>query len=148
MDKYDSTQDTLKHIKRVAQLLNKFAFELVHRGTIHDQSKLNEPEKSKFDEMTPKLKKLTYGSEEYKASIAELGVALKHHYENNSHHPEYYDSGVDGMDLYDLVEMFIDWKAASERHENGDFQKSIEINAERFNMSPQLVQIFKNTHLK
>src|SRR5690606_34088097 len=102
-------------------------------------------EKSEFDRLTPILKELQYGSDEYKASLSELQVALKHHYENNSHHPEHYENGVDGMDLLDLVEMFMDWKAATERTKDGSISKSIEFNKDRFKMSEQLVSIFKNT---
>ena len=49
------------------------------------------------------------------------------------------------MNLIDIVEMFADWKAATLRHSNGSILKSIDINISRFNMSPQLVNIFKNT---
>ena len=49
------------------------------------------------------------------------------------------------MDLFDLIEMFFDWKAATERHNDGDINKSIEINKERFKMSDQICDIFKNT---
>lgn len=52
---------------------------------------------------------------------------------------------INGMNLFDLIEMFIDWCAACQRHADGDINKSIEINKDRFAMSPQLVQIFKNT---
>jgi hypothetical protein len=49
------------------------------------------------------------------------------------------------MDLIDLVEMFCDWKAATLRHKDGDINKSIEINSQRFKMSDQLKKIFINT---
>lgn len=142
---YDSTVDTLLHIKRVNELLIQFCIGLQARAISHDDTKLEEPEKSLFDEFTPKLKDVTYGSEEYKKFLSELKPALDHHYNNNSHHPEFYENGVDGMDLFDLVEMFLDWKAASERHADGDIYKSIQINQKRFNLSDQLVSIFKNT---
>jgi Family of unknown function (DUF5662) len=54
-------------------------------------------------------------------------------------------SGVSQMNLFDLLEMLIDWQCACKRHADGDVNKSIEINRDRFSMSPQLVQIFKNT---
>ncbi len=145
LNSYDSTSDTLKHIKRVQELLNIAAIELINRGNIHDNSKLNEPEKSEFDRLTPKLKTLTYNSQEYKDSLKELGIALKHHYENNSHHPEHYVHGINDMNLFDILEMFIDWKAASERHNNGNIWKSFDENRERFKMSDQLYWIFRNT---
>ena len=74
-----------------------------------------------------------------------MKVALDHHYANNSHHPEHYENGVNGFDLFDLVEMLFDWKAATERHADGDIRKSIGINKERFGISEQLCYIFRNT---
>ena len=142
---YDSTSDTLRHIQRVNELLIRFSKDLMYRAICHDNSKLREPEKSLFDEFTPKLKNCTYGSDEYKQFLASLKVALDNHYKHNSHHPEHYENGVDGMDLLDLVEMFMDWKAAGERHTDGNISKSIEHNKDRFKLSEQVVSIFKNT---
>lgn len=142
---YDSRIDTLLHIKRVSELLNKFATELIERGNHHDDSKLVSPEKELFDELTPILSSLKYGTPEYQESLDRLKPALDHHYDKNSHHPQFYKNGIDGMNLLDLVEMFFDWKAATERTKDGDIRKSIEINSTRFNISPQLVSIFANT---
>lgn len=142
---YDSKADTLAHIRRVSQLLNGAAIELLNRANKHDESKLHSPEKELFDEFTPKLKDCTYGSDEYKGYLKELKVALDHHYANNSHHPEHYDNGVNGFDLFDLIEMFFDWKAATERHADGNIMKSIEINKGRFKLDPQVEQILINT---
>jgi len=41
--------------------------------------------------------------------------ALEHHYALYRHHPEHFQNGIDDMNLIDLVEMFADWKASSER---------------------------------
>ena len=139
---YDSSVDTLNHIKRVSNLLHKFVKELLGRADNHDASKLRLPEKEVFDAYTPKLKETTYGSDEYKKHLVEMKKGLKHHYEMNYHHPEHYPSGVDSMDLVDLMEMFCDWKAATERNPGGDILKSIDINAKRFKLSPQLESIF------
>jgi hypothetical protein len=144
-EKYDSKSDTLLHIKRVSQLLTEAAAELIRRANVHDNSKLLSPEKELFDEFTPKLAGCTYGSDQYKEYLKELKVALDHHYAANSHHPEHYQSGVNGMDLFDLIEMFFDWKAASERHYDGNIYKSIAINKTRFALSDQLVSILENT---
>lgn len=142
---YDSTADTLKHIKRVSQLLNEASIELLRRANIHDDSKLLSPEKELFDEMTPKLASIKYGTPEYQASLDALKPALDHHYANNSHHPQFYPNGINGMDLFDIIEMFFDWKAATERTADGSIIKSIEINKKRFEMSDQLSAIFENT---
>lgn len=56
------------------------------------------------------------------------------------------EAEINGMSLFDLVEMLMDWKAATERMKNGgDIHASLVHNADRFKMSPQLVNIFQNT---
>lgn len=145
---YDSTKDTEEHIAKVRQYLNDAAEELKSRGLVHDDSKLKSPEKEIFDEFTPKLKDSTYNSPEYKQFLKDMDVALQHHYENNTHHPEHWENGINDMDLFDLIEMFIDWKAATERHDDGDIMNSIKENAGRFKLSPQLQDIMKNTAIR
>jgi hypothetical protein len=142
---YDSTQDTLEHIKRVDELLRIVAHDFRLRGVMHDQTKLSSPEKEAFDEFTPKLKTSTYGSDEYKQFLAQLKPALDHHYAHNRHHPEHFKHGINDMTLMDIIEMLLDWKAASERHSDGDIWKSIDINVKRFNIDPQLASILRNT---
>jgi hypothetical protein len=141
----DSTLETLRHSRRVDELLLQLVADIQARITKHDLSKMEQPELPIFDEYGPKLKESTYGSEQYKMYLSEMQVALDHHYANNRHHPEYFEDGVSGMTLVDLVEMLCDWKAATERHDNGDLERSLEIQQDRFNLSDQLVQIFWNT---
>jgi len=74
-----------------------------------------------------------------------MQVALDHHYANNRHHPEYFDNGVNGMTLVDLIEMLADWKAAGERHADGSLDRSLIIQKERFDISDQLNDILTNT---
>lgn len=140
---YDSEADTRAHIARVRVLLLDFARDLGRRADLHDRSKLGPEEKPAFDRETPLLKRLVYGSDEYKASLERLGPALQHHYAHNSHHPEHHERGVSGMTLMDLVEMFIDWKAASERQAGTGM--NIGASARRFGISRQLADIFRNT---
>lgn len=145
MGNYDSTEDTLKHKQRVKELIDAFIVQLALRAENHDNSKLEEPEKSIFDRMTPKLKGLEYGSDEYTSNLLELHGALTHHYENNPHHPEYHENGINGFDLLDLVEAFFDWTAATERTKGGNIYDSIAINKTKFHMSGQLALILHNT---
>lgn len=141
---FDSEAETRKHIARVNELLLSAVIELSNRAAKHDLSKLSNAEKPYFDEETPKLKELKFGSDEYMESLDRLKPALDHHYANNSHHPQFYENGIDGMDLFDLIEMLYDWKAAGERDNGGNIFRSIEINSARFEMSPQLASIFEN----
>jgi hypothetical protein len=144
---YDSTADTMQHIDRVRELLTQVTNDLQHRATQHDASKLKEPEKSAFDTFTPKLKDLTYGSDEYRATLKQMKPAVEHHYSVNSHHPEFHGKqGVSGMSLMDLIEMLCDWKAAGERHKDGDIWTSLDKNRERFFLDQaSLYAILANT---
>ena len=142
---HPSVEDTYRHVLRVKNLMD-FLREMIRaRGVVHDKSKFYEPELQGFDKLTPKLKACTYGSDEYKGFLAELKPVLDHHYANNKHHPEFHPDGIDGMDIVDLVELICDWKAASERHKDGDLVKSIQFNKARFKMSDQLEHILLNT---
>lgn len=140
-----ATADTLRHIQLVGRLLSNVLQELALRASKHDHSKLQAPELQHFVEYTEQLKGLTYGSKEYKACLKKLKPALVHHYENNRHHPEFFTGGIEGMSLIDLIEMLVDWYAATKRHADGDIVKSIKINAKRFKISPQLQRILLNT---
>lgn len=142
---YDSTEDTIAHIERVAELIREDIEKLEFEARTHDWSKLVPPEKEAFDRETPLLKKLEYGSPEYKESLARLGEALQHHYAHNLHHPESFENGINDMTWVQIDVMLNDWKAATERMKDGDIRKSITKNKERFGMSDQLTEILLNT---
>lgn len=142
---YDSAADTLRHSQQVGRNMAQMMQELLERSYTHDASKLEPPEKAQFDRCSERLRGLTYGSEEYKASLRELGPALAHHYEHNRHHPEHHERRVAGMTLMDLVEMLADWYAATLRHDDGDLVRSLKLNQGRFNIEPQLLAVLVNT---
>lgn len=87
---YDSRTDTIDHINAVRNFMRIVIDNLQKRAQHHDKSKLESPEKEAFDVLTPRLKGLTYGSDEYRACLKEMKPAIEHHYANNSHHPEHY----------------------------------------------------------
>jgi hypothetical protein len=142
---YDSTQDTLAHIRNVRTKMCECLINLQQRMDVHDQSKLLPPEKQAYDEWTPKLKGSTYGSEEYKAFLTAMKPALDNHYRENSHHPEHHLNGIRGMNLFDLLEMLCDWKAAGERHANGSMARSFEVNVPRFGIPDDLANALRST---
>lgn len=120
---------TYKHIARVRQLLGEFAIEMIKRGDRHDASKFEPVEMEPLERMQELIDKegqAQFGTDEYKRRTDMLGPMIQHHRQHNSHHPEYYEyelggdcmHGINGMDLFDVVEMFFDWKAASERSES------------------------------
>jgi hypothetical protein len=136
---------TQAHINEVQRLIHVVVAHLLKRAEQHDQSKFSEAEAPIFDEFTDKLKDITYGSPEYDECLEAMKPALEHHYAVNRHHPEHFLFGIKGMNLFDLLEMFIDWYAASKRHADGNIWKSIETNTERFRLSKQFVEILNNT---
>lgn len=143
---YDSRAETLEHSARVGYLMHQMLVDGQRRSLRHDHSKIKDPELEIFNKFTPLLKTLTYGSEEYKQALQDMGPALSHHYAVNRHHPEHFgDAGISGMTLIDLIEMLADWKAATERHNDGSLEKSLVIQKSRFGISDQLFQILVNT---
>jgi hypothetical protein len=140
---YDCTEDVNLHIRLVRRYLNKVTLELaIERIQNHDASKLQFPEKAMYDEFTPRLKEVEFGSLEYKKALLDMGQALQHHYQHNRHHPEHFDNGVNGMTLIDLIEMVCDWNAAA--FANGK-TVDLEYQAKRFGISAQLAEIIYNT---
>jgi hypothetical protein len=135
----------MRHILTVRSLLSGCASYLLNLGMVHDLSKLCPPEDRVFAIITERLAEVEYGSEEYKATLREHKEVIERHQKINQHHPEAHEEGVEGMDLFFLLEMLCDWKAASLRHETGDLMKSIEINAKRFGIPEAIVKILKNT---
>lgn len=145
-ESYDSRPDTYDHIGRVRGYLLRCATSLIERAHVHDASKLAEPEKSAYDRISQNIAGLTYGSDEYRAVLRAEKPAIQHHYGVNDHHPEFFGSiGIAGMNLLQLTEMLCDWKAASERHDDGDIYHSIEINADRFGYGEAVKRLLRNT---
>lgn len=137
--------ETQKHIETVRKYIRFMIDKIEMRGVKHDASKLESPEVELFAEVTPKLAATTYGSDEYNGFLDKLKPALDHHYASNRHHPQHFVNGINDMTLIDIIEMFCDWKASTLRQNDGNLLKSIETNAERFNMDGQLKQILMNT---
>ena len=137
--------ETQKHIEAVRRYIRFMIDKLDMRGVKHDASKLETPEVEVFAEYTPKLNSTLFGSEDYYKNLDGMKSALDHHYASNRHHPEHFVNGINDMTLIDVLEMFCDWKASTLRHNDGNLLKSIETNAERFEMEGQLKQILINT---
>lgn len=137
--------ETYKHIDLVTKLLLAMQIEISKRIATHDRSKLESPEVSIFTEFTPKLASVSYGTQEYFERLKQMKPALDSHYAHNRHHPEFFENGVNDMNLIDLLEMMVDWYASCCRHSDGDINRSIEINRSRFGLSDQLTQILKKS---
>ncbi len=107
-----------------------FCDDLAHRADIHDLSKLEGSEAEGFASILKVLESHPYGSPEYMKSLN--SGCIQAHYKANRHHPEYHPRGMIDMTLMDVVEMFCDWQAASQRRKDGTIVGSVEFNVDRF----------------
>lgn len=130
-----------KHRNRIKTLISGFIYELNRRIEDHDKSSFETQERSLLDDIVA-LGELQCGSEEY--NKLKESIDNKHHHASNSHHPEYFKFGIDGMSLLDLIEMLCDWKAIAAEH-RCDFDQVLSENIKRFNISPQLESVIRNT---
>jgi hypothetical protein len=138
----DSTRSVKDHIRRVRELIKVAQIKLHQRSEAHDLSKLMDPEKALFDEWIPKLQELQFGSPAYDQAREKMGEALQHHYENNRHHPEYFEYGTFDMNLIDVLEMAADWYAAASDKGN---KPDMAYLTSRFDLSFELRRIIENT---
>ena len=141
----DSRVATGEHIRVVQFYMFDAIRDLLERLISHDLSKLRPPEVKVFDEFTDKLAATTYGSDEYKMYLKAMKPALDHHYANNRHHPEFFANGIQGMNLIDILQMLIDWKADIVCHNDGNLLTSISKNQTRFGYGDELKKILLNT---
>lgn len=139
--------DTQNHINKIQFIMGEKIIPILRsRALHHDRSKFEEPEKSTYDKYIPLLKNVKYGSDEYneiRNKMHEEG--LHHHYQENRHHPEHFENGVNDMNLIDIIEMICDWYAASLLSDT-DFEKGLKINCKRFGIDEQLAKIIFNTY--
>jgi len=137
---------TIKHKALLMGYILRFCMKLIWRGVIHDFSKYTLFEGKSYGKFLPEFKKVKYGTQEYNDILAKFQPAIDHHYAHNRHHPQHFEEGYTGMSLLDLIEMFFDWKAASRKKiGTGSIEKSLPINAKRFNMSDDIVKIMSNS---
>lgn len=143
----ESVPHTLGHILLVNANIKKMVVQLLDRAEMHDFSKRVSPELEAFDALQRDIDqygRALRGTPEYSKQGAVLGDALKHHYRYNSHHPEHYENGIEGMDLFDLMEMVADWRAANLERDGGA-PMSLSYSIEKYGISPQLASILQNT---
>ena len=142
-NKLESYYEKLDHHKKeVFIILVKAIFELSERAINHDESKFNPIEKKIFSKNDFKYK---FGTKEYENNKENLKIALRHHYALNRHHPEFFEYGIEEMNLIDLLEMIADWMSASKHYENGDINKSINILKTKYKIGLQLEKVLRNT---
>lgn len=132
-----------EHIQEVQYAFLDFINELQVRAINHDQSKYSDAERPLL-ENKEYLGTLIYNSPEYYQALEKVKGAVNNHYFHNDHHPEHFDLGIKDMNIFQLIDMLIDWKVASEANGNNIFQ-SLEINKERYDIPIDIYFLLKNT---
>lgn len=129
----------LRHREIVRKNFNLFIAKLHERSDLHDLSKFLEDEFDGFQKADEAGLYTKFGTGEYKKLIAE-NEGIRLHYQRNTHHPEHYKDGSEGishvfevekMSFLDIVEMVIDWKSASETY-GKNFMEGLDYSLERF----------------
>ena len=127
----------LRHIMTVQGLLRRVARQLLNRADDHDLSKLAPDELGGMIEIDAIADRCGLNSPEYMAALS--GKAIKLHQSRYPHHPEYHSNGVEDMGIFDLIEMVCDWKAANQLRGHPEWEKSVDMMAERLSLSPEYV---------
>ena len=136
-----------EHKQRVSYYLNLLIHSLQWRSLQHDNSKLEPEEFDAYSSQMDEFCTHEFGSPGYVKAKETIADAVNHHYMCNSHHPEHYSNGIDGMDLVDVIEMICDWKAATTNNPKapGTMQKSFDYAVAKYGITPQLANVILNT---
>jgi len=138
--------DLQEHKMLVTNYLQKVISDLVDRAIHHDDSKLSDEEYPEYSSAFGEFKRNSFGSPGYKNAFASISNAWEHHSQSNRHHPEYYQNGICGMTLTDIIEMICDWKGSSEREgSTTSFDDGLAIQVLKLGIDSQLLQIIKNS---
>ncbi len=127
----------LRHIMTVQSLLRHLSRRLLERADKHDLSKLAPDELGGMIEIDAIADQYGLNSPEYKESLS--GGAIQLHYKRHSHHPEHHPNGVEDMNIFDLIEMVCDWKAANVLRGHPEWYASVEMMAKRLDLSSEYI---------
>ena len=142
---FDYLTDVLKHRAEVAMYIERVCGILKERATVHDLTKLSDPEFSIFVSTRERFKKVNYGTKEYEALTEEAKEAVDHHYRHNRHHTAYHKNGINDMNLIDLIEMVCDWLSAQNRSPDKTIWDTLDYAQRKYKIDKQLLSIMANT---
>lgn len=135
----------VRHRETVADFLYFFADYFRKRAREHDRSKLQFEEFEGFAQINKVARNHAYGTPEYDKSMEEAkepGGCIHIHFGRNAHHPEFHNREA-SMGLLDIMEMVMDWKAASMTYGTNTLAESLPKQLERFNFSDWQVEVIK-----
>lgn len=140
----NTTKSIRNHKRNVRKRMLFIADEIIKRADMHDDSKLDYPELGWLVAMD-KEGRAPYGSEAYFEKMKRWDCFFKHHYRENTHHPDHYDDKTYGMNIIDIVEMMCDVISYFDELESTKAFEIIDEQAERFGLSEELASILKAT---
>lgn len=124
----------MRHRDALRLNAQRLIHELERRSLAHDLSKLSTDEIEGFVRINRAAREHAYGSEEYVESMrrekAPTGC-ITLHLSRNSHHPEFHENDRD-MGWLDIIEMVLDWKAASDTYGKNTLRDGLAVHRERF----------------
>jgi len=143
--KHEVLLEMIIHRVEVQENLAQMRSVLKKRGIVHDKSKFTAIEFDAFVSTRPKFSKANYGTTEYQECVDEIKPAIDHHYSNNRHHPGFFKNGFANMNLFDILEMLADWKAASNRSPDLSFLDSLPIAFKKYSIPENMQTHIMNT---
>ena len=124
-----------RHRESVASMLMMMGMELQNRARHHDLSKLQLDEFGGFVRISAAARIYPYGSPELKAVIG-VEKCVELHQRRNPHHPEHH-ADVTAMGFLDIIEMVVDWWAASKVYGKTPLEESLEDLQERYSFTDE-----------
>ena len=140
-DEMQSLLTMMRHRMAVQHGLNSISSELEKRAIVHDESKFRLDEFDGFVRVNAAARKHEFGSDELKAVLkSETCVDL--HKGRNAHHPEHHDD-IANMSFLDIIEMTIDWWAASVTYGQTKLKDSLPVLLGRYEFTEGQVWLIK-----
>lgn len=137
------TKSLTTHIKYIREDILYIINKLYNRALNHDNSKWSDEERPYYEKTNSiETSKLSSYKDVLEATYDIVAPALDNHMKLNRHHPEHHKNGINDMNLIDLIEMVCDWHSSAKTRK---LPLDIKYNVDRFNISPQLEKIIKNT---
>lgn len=144
-DEKEFLHSNIIHRYYVNFFLSKIVQEIFLRAHLHDVSKYSDNEFPGFKGAIYYVRG-PWGRENIPNIVKEkLRSSIEEHHKVNDHHPEFHPAGMEDMDLIQLLEMAVDWRAAMIRHGNHDIDENIQIGKERFGYPDFFAKILANT---
>ncbi len=137
------------HRLRVSNEISTVCDHLLQRANDHDNDKLDNKEIYEiYNEFFPELKKLKFGSDEYKKfEQAHFKNAHKLHAQNRHHYYSKYNQ-CDNINLFDILEAIIDIRQSQKQYSNYEIDAVMKTIINKGALNINLEDVVYNTLLQ